>query len=123
MNKIAIHSQDRIHFISPDHIAFCKSDNCYTFIHLKNGEKLLISKSLAKFSKELDQGKFIRANQSYLVNINFINSIDKRKKDIELLNQTLIPFTITIKELLEQIGSYGLIMSIFWNAIDVNSIM
>jgi two-component system LytT family response regulator len=73
-------------------------------VHLSNGEQLLISKSLSKFSGELNQNRFVRVNQSYLINIRFIKSIDKRKKCIELQSEYLIKFTTTIKELLSAIG-------------------
>ena len=95
-----IHSKDDIQFIYQKDILYCQSDNCYTNIFLLTGEILLISKSLTKFSKEVLPGKFIRVNQSYLVNVDYIKSVDKRKKQIELINLFKIPFTITIKQLL-----------------------
>lgn len=74
--------------------------NCYTTIYLTNGERILISKSLLKFSKELELGKFVRVSQSYLININCIKIVNKKKKQIELIDQSKIPYTTTIKELL-----------------------
>lgn len=105
LNKIIIHTQDRVRFITQGEIVFCKSDNCYTYIYLVSGEEILISKSLSKFTQGLDPERFIRANQSYLINTQYIKSIDKKKRCVELLNLALIPFTTTIKELLEMIGT------------------
>lgn len=103
MGRLIIHTQDSLTLINEDEIAFCKSDNSYTSIYLYNQDMLLISKSLAKFSKELDYTKFIRVNQSYLVNVNFIKVVHKKKKHIELLNNSKITFTKTIRQLVSMI--------------------
>lgn len=99
-NRLIVSSNDQIHLINFNDIIVCKSDNCYTYIYLHAGNEFLICKSLAKVSKELCARKFIRVNQSYIINVDYIKSIDKKKKHIEMLNQTKIPFTLTIKDLL-----------------------
>ncbi|MXV14074.1 LytR/AlgR family response regulator transcription factor [Hufsiella ginkgonis] len=104
MTKIVIHSQDHLHIINTDDIIFCQSDNGYTDINLAEGEKLTISRSLSRFSDELDESKFIRASQSYLINIDYVKSIDKKKRIIRLFDGAKIPFTGTIKELLGMIS-------------------
>ncbi|RVT97206.1 LytTR family transcriptional regulator [Mucilaginibacter limnophilus] len=98
--KIQLRSQDHIYLIDPDNIYFCQSDNCYTIINLAS-KKLLVSQSLTKFSKELPDTQFIRVSQSYLINSNFISLIEKKRKIIKLDNEIDIPFTISIKTLLE----------------------
>lgn len=116
INKIVIHSQDHLRFISEEDILFCKSDNCYTYIILHTSEELLISKSLAKFSKELNENNFIRVNQSYLVNKQYIRSIDKKKKLLHLTNMSQIPFTSTLKDLLirlERVASVIIYLTLY----------
>lgn len=100
INKILVTEQDHVHLLSLNEIKFCQSDDCYTIIHVNNGSKYMVTKSLVKFSKELNSQQFIRVNQSYLVNINFIKSINKKKKHITIDNTDPIPFTLTIRELL-----------------------
>lgn len=104
-HKIVISSQDHLHLINQNEIVLCKSDDCYTLIHLMNGGKLMISKSLSKFSKELHQPMFVRISQSYLININFIKMVDKKRKHIELTDKQQLQFTRTIKDLLASISS------------------
>lgn len=104
--KVIISSHDFIHVIEQNNIVFCRSENCYTYLYLADGESILVSKSLAKFSQELSSFLFIRVNQSYLININFIKSISKRNKCIELLNLEKIAFTIKIKELLKLLNNH-----------------
>lgn len=115
--SIVVHTQDHLHIIEERNILYCKSDNCYTCIHLKSGEKIMISKSLSKFSKELTLDCFIRVSQSYLVDKHSIKRIDKKKKQLELPNDLRIQFTTTLKELLYLIGhnivaSYILLITI-----------
>lgn len=108
INKIVISSQDHLRFINEADILFCKSDNCYTYIFLCDSEELLISKSLAKFSKELNSNNFVRVNQSYLVNIQYIRSIDKKKKLLHLTDMSQIRFTTSLKDLLVRLSYSGI---------------
>ncbi len=107
MSKIIISSQYHVRVVKSDDIIFCEADNCYTHIYLLSDEKITMSKSLSKFSKELVFPNFIRVNQSYLVNSDYIKSVDKKKKFIEMMNQSKVHFTIPIKELLNLIGDNG----------------
>ena len=81
--KIHLSQQDTIFFVKPEEIIFCQSDSCYTNVHLTNGKRILIVKSLAKFQKELPSNNgFLRVNQSFLINKRFVQSIDKKKRCI-----------------------------------------
>ena len=99
MEKIIIHHQDVIHFIDPNLILYCQSDNCYTNVYLAEGEKYLVVMSLSKFAKELGS-QFIRVNQSFLINSRYIKKINKKNKTVVLMNRLEVPFTITIKNLM-----------------------
>jgi DNA-binding LytR/AlgR family response regulator len=99
LNKIIIAQLDIIHLIDPNKILYCQSDNCYTYIHTVEGEKHLVAMSLTKLSKELDT-QFIRVNQSFLVNKSYIKNINKKKRALELVNKSQIPFTVSVKNLL-----------------------
>lgn len=102
--KVIIPSHDIIHLIDQSEILFCQSENCYSTIFLVSGNKFVIVKSLTKLEKELNGVFFIRVNQSFLVNKSFIKMIDRKRKQIFLTNDQMIPFTTTIKKLLELIA-------------------
>ncbi len=104
MKKLIIHSQSHLRIIAHDDILFCKSDNCYTSVHLANGESFVVCKSLSAVAKEMDTASFLRINQSYLVNMHHIKLIDKKKKHVELCNEHQIPFTTSLKDLLNLFG-------------------
>jgi two-component system, LytTR family, response regulator len=77
LKKIAFPSLQGLRLEEPQNIAYCESDNYYTNIHLKNGEKLVISKTLKEYDQMLQDEGFFRAHQKYLVNISFISSYAK----------------------------------------------
>ncbi len=104
MSRIVINSLDHLYLVNPDEIVLFIADDCYTYVFLANGERLVVSKTLGKFSEELKDEKFARVSQSHLVNISFIKSVDKKKKNIELLNLMSIRFTTSLKQLLYLIG-------------------
>lgn len=103
MKKIIVHSQTQLRFLDQASIAYCKSDDCYTTLHIGNDEKHVICKSLTKVFKELDSELFIKVSQSYVINKHFIKLIDKRKKYIELVGEHKIPFTVTLTSLIHLI--------------------
>jgi len=103
--KILIVNQDHVYLLEENDIKYCQSDDGYTTVFVKDGSEHLISKTLIRFSKELDRRIFIRVNQSFLININYIKSINKKNKNITLDGCIAIPFTLTIKDLMIMISS------------------
>lgn len=100
--KIAIHSQKEINFISPDEILFCEAQNTYTKFVLKNEAEfeIISSKPIKEFETALFNFSIVRCHQSYLVNLKKISSIKKRRFSIELilLNKIAIPVSRQRKE-------------------------
>jgi DNA-binding LytR/AlgR family response regulator len=108
-NKLFIHSKGLIHLIDQDHIVYCQSDNCYVTLFLADNNQLLIIKSLTQLQKELDSSMFIKVQQSFIVNKNFITHIDKKSRKIHLDFNVDVPFTLSIKTLMEHISFAKLI--------------
>lgn len=104
LDKIVIQTQNHVRFINQFDIIYCKSDNCYSNIYLTGEDHLLICVPLKKFARRLDSQIFLRVSQSYLVNTNYIKTIDKKRKFILMINNSQVPFTISIKKLLELIS-------------------
>ncbi|TFF36138.1 LytR/AlgR family response regulator transcription factor [Mucilaginibacter psychrotolerans] len=110
MKKVIVNSQDQLRFLEQSEITHCKSDNCYTTIYLDNNEEHIVCKSLTKLFKELDPLVFIRINQSYVINKNYIKLIDKKKKVVELNGNKQIPFTTTLSSLLNLIAQNAAVL-------------
>ena len=63
--------------VRPSEIIFLSADNNYTFLHLVNGNKLMVSYNLGKLQERLSEHIFfLRANRSIVVNMNFVTSFD-----------------------------------------------
>ena len=74
---IALAMNDRIEFVEVSSIVRCESDSNYTTFCLKNGEKLLVSRTLKEYDELLAPYGFLRVHQSHLINLNEIKSFVK----------------------------------------------
>ena len=67
--KIALPQLGRINFIEVDDIVSLQADSNYTIIHMRDMQKLVISKTLKDFEELLDENQFVRIHKSYIVNL------------------------------------------------------
>lgn len=72
--KLALPTSDGLIFVKVDEIVFCEADSNYTQIHLMDGRKYLVSRTLKEYEDLLSDQDFFRIHNSYLVNINLIKS-------------------------------------------------
>ncbi len=86
IQKIAIPSMEGIRLEEVANIVYCESDNYYTIIHLVNGEKLIVSKTLKEYDKTLSDDGFIRIHQKYLVKVSEIKTYSKSEGGFVTLN-------------------------------------
>ncbi len=70
--KIALPQLGSISFIEVDDIVSLQADSNYTIIHMKDMQKLVISKTMKDFEDLLDANVFVRIHKSYIVNITYI---------------------------------------------------
>lgn len=92
---VFIYSSDRIDLIKMKDIVFCMSDGRYTTFFTSDGKKYVASKNLGEYEKELDKRDFFRIHRSYIVNMNFIVSINKKNGIFcELANGTSLPISV-----------------------------
>ncbi len=75
--KIAIPLADKIEFVEVSSIVRCEGDGNYTNFFLKNGEKIIASKTLKEFDELLSDYNFLRVHQSHLINLNEVKSYIK----------------------------------------------
>lgn len=66
--RIAIPTQDGIRFIKIKDILYCVSDSNYTFIHLQDSKKHLVSKTLKEIESILSENGFLRIHHSHMIN-------------------------------------------------------
>jgi len=70
--KITIPQQDGFEVLSNSDILYCKADDNYTEIYLKNNKRKVVSKTLKYFEEALSGLGFARVHKSYLVNVNHV---------------------------------------------------
>jgi len=66
--RIAVPTQEGIRFIKIKDILYCTSDSNYTFIHLENSKKFLVSKTLKEIERILSENGFLRIHHSHMIN-------------------------------------------------------
>lgn len=86
IQKIAIPSMEGIRLEEVDNIRYCESDNYYTIIHLINGERIVVSKTLKEYDKMLSSDGFLRIHQKYLVKVSEIKTYSKSDGGFITLN-------------------------------------
>lgn len=85
--KITIPTQQGFEVLEIADILYCKADDNYTEIFLKNNVKKLVSKTLKYFEDALNSNNFVRVHKSFLVNVNAITAYNKGKGgSVTLLN-------------------------------------
>jgi two-component system, LytTR family, response regulator len=77
-NKIAVGFQDKILFYDPKEILFCQSNDNYTTLQMRNGERVIASKTIRHFEDILTPLGFIRPHQSYVINAKHIEQYTKK---------------------------------------------
>ena len=102
-SKIALRTQRGIKIIDFRDITYCKADGRYTFIHLINGESILISRLLKIFENILPKEYFFRIHKSYLVNLDYIKEFKNSENNILILENN-IELDIAIRRKAKFIG-------------------
>jgi two-component system LytT family response regulator len=75
--KLVLKTLESIHIVEIDTIIRCEADKNYTSFYLVDGKRILVSKTLKDYDLLLSGHNFFRAQQSHLININFIERYDK----------------------------------------------
>lgn len=73
IRKIAVPQLGSIRFVELDEIVSLQADSNYTIIHLKDMQKMVITKTLGDFEEILnEENNFIRIHKSYIVNLAYV---------------------------------------------------
>lgn len=75
--RLALHSQDKIHIVNIAEIIRCESSVNYTSFYFKDGKKMLVTRTLKDFEDLLDELGFYRVHQSHLINTKYIREYVK----------------------------------------------
>jgi two-component system LytT family response regulator len=103
--KIILKTVDTIHLIDIANIIYAKSDSSYTTFCIEGeDDDIMVSKSIKEYEQLLGDYRFLRPHQSYLVNLNQVQRIDKKDGGFLILkNGIVIPISSRRKNKLLQI--------------------
>jgi two-component system LytT family response regulator len=78
LEKIALHTSDKIHVIELQQIVRLESSGNYTEFYLKDKTKILVSKTLKVYDQMLREAGFVRIHQSHLINASYVKEFVKQ---------------------------------------------
>lgn len=96
--KLVLKTQESVHVVEIENIIRCESDKNYTLFFFTNGKKILVSKTLKDFDILLSGLTFFRAQQSHLINLNYIEKYDRHDGTIIMKDGSAIPLALARKE-------------------------
>lgn len=76
-DKIALPTFDGFRFEKAGKIMYCKADQNYTVVYIKDGAEIMVSKSISVVQQLLPADLFYRIHKSYLVNLNYIKNYNR----------------------------------------------
>lgn len=76
--RIALPNRDGHEFVEVQEIVYCQADGPYTYIHLIDNRRILLSKSLGEVEHLLTDELFLRIHHSTLVNVERIYQLIRR---------------------------------------------
>jgi len=86
INKIALPTMEGLQMVAVESILYCESDSNYTTFHLKNKQKIIVSRTLKEMEELLEEYSFARVHSSYLVNLREVNKYIKGEGGYLVLN-------------------------------------
>lgn len=75
--RLVLKTQESVHVVDLDQIIRCEADRNYTSFFLKEGKKILVSRTLKDYETLLTGHNFLRIQQSHLINLNYVDRYDK----------------------------------------------
>lgn len=74
LKRIVLPTSNGFTVVNPDDIIRCESDRNYTFIFLKDGRKILVSRTIKEYDEMLSDYNFFRIHQSHLINLSYLKN-------------------------------------------------
>ncbi|MBB6499192.1 LytR/AlgR family response regulator transcription factor [Pedobacter cryoconitis] len=73
-SRISLSTQEGLHLVAINDIIYCQTSGSYTTFHLVNDREIIVSKPLKNYEGQLTLPDFFRIHQTYLVNLNFVET-------------------------------------------------
>jgi len=101
IKKIALTTLEGYTFVKLEHIIRCEAQGNYTYVYLKNGKSVLITKTLKHYEDLLLSKGFFRVHKSHLINLHYVRKFLKGKQGmVEMTDGVQIEVSSRKRELL-----------------------
>ncbi len=98
LKKIPLPTLDGFVFVNLDEIVYAEADRSYSLFSLKNGKKIMVSKTLGDFEERLVKHNFFRIHKSYIINLHeIINYVRGEGGHLVMTNKAVVPVSRTRK--------------------------
>jgi DNA-binding LytR/AlgR family response regulator len=84
--RICVGSNYKRAYVFISDILYVEANENYSWLHLKQGKKLLSYKCLKHYEDTLVRNGFFRSHRSYLINLSYVKAYDKKYRLIYLKN-------------------------------------
>ncbi len=110
IRRLMLSTSTGLHLIDLDDIIHCESSNNYTTFYLKDGEKIIVSKSIQLYEKLLAPYHFCRVHNKHIVNLKYVKRVVKSRGGfVELTNGEKIDISEGRKKnLLEKLKQFSI---------------
>ncbi len=94
LNKLVLKDNQSIRIVDIHEIIRCQSENNYTLFSLKDGEQILITRTLKDYEDILKGKLFFRPHKSHLINLKHLKKYDKADGgQIEMSDGSTVPLS------------------------------
>ncbi len=67
--RLAVSTNEGLVFINVSDILRCEANGAYTYLHLKNKTRIVVSKNLKEYEQLLAEHNFLRVHNSFIINL------------------------------------------------------
>lgn len=91
---IGLASIDKIDILKAEEVLYIEADRRYSHFYMKDGKKHTTSKNLMYFEEVIDNNRFFRIHNSYIINMEYVVKVIKTTGSYcEMINGDLLPIS------------------------------
>lgn len=113
INRLTLPSGQGYRLVDVDDIIHIEADSNYSIFHLKNKEKITVSKVLKDYEEILPEERFFRIHKSSIVNFKYVKEYNNKNGLVLLLEnaESLVVSRRRASDFFEKIKAYALLQS------------
>lgn len=97
--KLKFKNRTGFYMIDPNEIIYCEADSNYSILELDSGKNFTVTLNLGKVEELLPKIQFIRISRSTIINIHYLNMVDRKTMTCTLVNESTHTVSISRKYL------------------------